>query len=209
MHAVQYLHENQIVHRDIKPENLVLDRRADVAKLCDFGMADRHGCVVQHGSGTIPYMSPEVVHAAGSITAHMAHDIWSIGVVLYVLLTGDFPWQKAHAHDVDYVSYARGDLSRGVWHKFSPALLAVFARIFVHPSRRCTAAELLTMLDVPYFQAKQAQLVSRGSMDTSSEDATQSLYSSKSCSSINEERDMPVPALRLHSANSLKESLSS
>ena len=70
--GVQYIHANGIVHRwvaccvlrvllidhsDLKPENVVVSADG-IAKICDFGMAERHGGVVKHGSGTGPYMAP-------------------------------------------------------------------------------------------------------------------------------------------------------
>ncbi len=67
---MSYLHSNGIVHRDIKPENIVVDA-CDIAKLCDFGMADYHDHVVAHGSGTGPYMAPEIINAKVWLLHHV------------------------------------------------------------------------------------------------------------------------------------------
>jgi len=199
---VQFLHEKNIAHRDIKPENVVIDEN-DVAKLCDFGMAEFHGNVVTHGSGTIPYISPEVLHAANGFVAQTCHDIWSLGVVLYVLLTGDFPWQKAHAHDVDYFTYASGDMARGSWRKFSPQLLHLFSRIFVHPTTRITATELLSAISIPFF-ARQSRKTSVDSDDSAS---TLSLECTLSIGSIEEDTETPM-AVHTNSRSSVREMMS-
>ena len=58
---MSHLHDHGLVHRDIKPENILVDANG-VAKLCDFGMAGRHGCRA-FGAGTRPYMAPEIFNA--------------------------------------------------------------------------------------------------------------------------------------------------
>ncbi len=83
--ALQYAHEQGIVHRDIKPENLLLDRAGRI-KIADFGIASLVGAGAD-GIGTPPYMAPE--QTAGKVD-HRA-DIYSLGVVLYELLTGERP----------------------------------------------------------------------------------------------------------------------
>jgi serine/threonine protein kinase len=95
--ALSVLHEAGIVHRDVKPSNIFLStlpRHPMRPKLLDFGLArvvsdlrlTRSGTVI----GTPLYMAPE--HAAGLATGPQA-DIWSIGVVIYEVLTGGSPFQ--------------------------------------------------------------------------------------------------------------------
>ncbi len=93
--ALEYAHSKGVIHRDIKPENLILDRQQNL-KIADFGLSKILGekqfsrlTATNTVMGTYEYMAPEQRSGAGGVD-HRA-DLYSLGVILYEMLTGDIP----------------------------------------------------------------------------------------------------------------------
>jgi len=114
--ALSEAHVLGIVHRDLKPENLFLTRRADgssCVKVLDFGIskqtgAQRSGAKTAFLLGSPMYMSPEQLNQCADIDARA--DIWSLGVVLFELLTASQP----------FVGESLGQLVTNILHKEAP-----------------------------------------------------------------------------------------
>ncbi|XP_069490327.1 myosin light chain kinase, smooth muscle-like isoform X3 [Ambystoma mexicanum] len=93
LEGVQYMHQQNIVHLDLKPENIVcVNRTGNNIKIIDFGLARmlKPGAQVKVMQGTPEFIAPEVIsfEPIGFTT-----DMWSIGVICYILLSGDSPFQ--------------------------------------------------------------------------------------------------------------------
>ena len=90
--AVSYVHNMSCVHRDLKLENILLDRNENV-KLCDFGFTREYEAKIAHLQtycGTVCYSAPEMLK--GEKYTGEKVDVWSLGIILYSLLTGELPF---------------------------------------------------------------------------------------------------------------------
>eukprot|EP00435_Cladocopium_sp_Y103_P049800 s587_g15.t1 len=139
-HAVRYCHDRGIIHRDIKPENILfVSSDSDApAKLIDFGIAC-HFKQTEHRKdekGTEAYLAPEVKNNS---SYSEKCDLWSLGVLLYAMLSGSLPFKSAAA--------ARsGDFSLEAeeWHSISPEAKDLIRQLLVvEPLERLSAAKVL------------------------------------------------------------------
>jgi beta-lactam-binding protein with PASTA domain len=144
--ALSAAHRADLLHRDIKPSNILVTPDDDV-RVADFGIA---GAAETQGSssdaimGSVPYCAPEVL--AGDAVAESA-DLYSVGVVLYEMLTGARPYPGDTAQEIT-ASQARGESAIEFPADISPAMRATLLKLLdpVAKHRYQTAGELLAAL---------------------------------------------------------------
>jgi len=92
MSGIEYSHKLKIVHRDLKPENILLDNDLNV-KIADFGPPSeiKDGDFLKTSCGSPNYAAPEVIR--GGLYTGPEIDVWSCGVILYVMLSGRLPFE--------------------------------------------------------------------------------------------------------------------
>lgn len=145
MQVVKYCHDNGIVHRDLKPENILLATKSSSSpiKLADFGLATyiKQGQNLHGTVGSPFYIAPEVL--AGGY--NQAADVWSAGVILYILLSGMPPFGgKTKSKIFDAVRAAELRFLPDVWDHISvSARELITGMLCVDPSKRLTAAQVL------------------------------------------------------------------
>lgn len=144
--AIEYCHRHKIVHRDLKPENLLLDDQDNV-KIGDFGLSNimTDGDFLKTSCGSPNYAAPEVI--SGKLYAGPEIDIWSCGVILYVMLCGRLPF------DDEYIPTLFKKINSGIYSL--PAYLSpdaaslLSSMLVVDPVKRITVAEIRQL---PWFQ---------------------------------------------------------
>ncbi|KAL4068848.1 kinase-like domain-containing protein [Scleroderma yunnanense] len=137
--GIEYSHKLKIVHRDLKPENVLLDDDLNV-KIADFGLSNeiKDGDFLKTSCGSPNYAAPEVIR--GGLYTGPEIDVWSCGVILYVMLCGRLPFE-----DED-VQTLFTKISQGSYHmpsSLSPdARGLINAMLAVDPVKRITIPEI-------------------------------------------------------------------
>jgi len=160
--AVERMHANGVAHRDLKPENfLFLTRDEDAElKLTDFGLSQffKAGETFPDVCGTAYYVAPEVLVGRGEPKS----DVWSVGVLAYILLSGEPPFNGRSDRDIFRAIHSGSDKAfkdrafRGrQWSKVSRAAKDAIIRMCLRdPKKRPSAAQ---MLEDPWVTGAKAR----------------------------------------------------
>jgi carbon catabolite-derepressing protein kinase len=137
--AIEYCHRHKIVHRDLKPENLLLDDNFNV-KIADFGLSNimTDGNFLKTSCGSPNYAAPEVI--SGKLYAGPEVDVWSCGVILYVLLVGRLPFDDEYIPTL-FKKIAAGNYSIPSYLS-GGAVNLIRRMLMVNPVHRITVAEI-------------------------------------------------------------------
>lgn len=138
--GVDYCHSKGVYHRDLKPENLLLDSQGNL-KISDFGLSalpEQGVSLLRTTCGTPNYVAPEVLSHKGYNGA--AADVWSCGVILYVLMAGYLPFDELDLTTL-YSKVERADFSCPTW--FPVGAKSLIHRILdPNPETRITIDEI-------------------------------------------------------------------
>ncbi|CAD6501574.1 BgTH12-01825 [Blumeria graminis f. sp. triticale] len=141
INGVSYMHSKGVGHRDIKPENILLSDSGNL-KIADFGLAtlfEYNGKTKLSTTmcGSPPYIAPEVISCSRDLHSRASTksvgyaanlvDVWSCGVVLFVLLIGNTPWDEPTSHSWEFEEYLgkKGRTSDDLWQKLPSSVLSL------------------------------------------------------------------------------------
>jgi len=147
--GMEYCHSQGVCHRDLKPENLLLDEQGNI-KISDFGLSALYEESTQEGllkttCGTPNYVAPEVVQNKGY--DGKISDIWSCGVILFVLLAGYLPFDEPNMMTL-FKKILKADYECPRWIS-KPAKTFIARLLSPDPKRRISIEE---MKDDPWFK---------------------------------------------------------
>lgn len=149
--SVKHLHEHGICHRDLKPENFIFSDNSDDAeiKLIDFGLSKRFGSIQEaHPEekmhtivGTPYYVAPEVLKG----NYDFACDVWSMGVILYIMLCGYPPFEGDNNKEIfKRVLQQKLDFDPDDWDVVSEEAKDLISKMLIkEPSERISAVDAL------------------------------------------------------------------
>lgn len=150
LRAVSYLHSLNIIHRDLKPENILFKSKSDDSeiKIIDFGLSKKCGeAETMHSVvGTLYYVAPEVLEKK---YGHEC-DIWSLGVILYILLSGRPPFEGQNVEVFTKIIKAEYDFESKRWKKVSKEAIDLIQKMMEHDKKKRISP--VEALNHPWFE---------------------------------------------------------
>ncbi|XP_050699792.1 serine/threonine-protein kinase SBK1-like [Eriocheir sinensis] len=200
--ALDFMHSKELVHRDLNMDNiLVFKSDFSHVKVCDFGATRKKGTLLKKRTVWLPYAPPEIVDAVQNEGFHAdpAQDVWQLGVLVYVLLTGRLPWQKACVTDPHYSEYLSWRKRRSLrtpkrFANFTSRLLRLLKRLLEPKAeKRAAAKEVVKYLEDRWLVRGGR---GRGGQDGGEADGQSVCYSSFSAHSCPKEKDRLLGPLK-------------
>ncbi|XP_039312049.1 serine/threonine-protein kinase Chk2 [Solenopsis invicta] len=153
--AVSYLHKEGITHRDLKPENILLKDNSDypLVKVSDFGMSKfvDTQTMMKTFCGTPMYVAPEILSTHGRSSYTNQVDVWSLGVILYICLSGMAPFNNNTL--VEQIIGGKYEFRRAHFQNVSQDAMKLIKRMMtVNPKERITMSYILLdpwLRDIP------------------------------------------------------------
>lgn len=149
MEGVKYLHDSDIVHRDLKLENLLLGKKGDIntIKIADFGLAKKYAPgALSTICGTPQYVAPEIIKGGKEpYTYGKECDLWSCGVILFILLGGYPPFYDSSEPGLfRKIRAGKYNMNDPVWDAVSKDAKDLLANLLnVNPAERLTVDQVL------------------------------------------------------------------
>ena len=144
--AIEYCHNNGIAHRDLKPENLLYLKEGseedNPLKIADFGLSQSFNLkkMLTSKVGTSYYVPPEIL--AGNYTEKC--DIWSAGIILYILLSGEPPFNGPNDETIfARIKTYKYEFPEQKWSKISVEAKDLLSKMLIQEDKRLSASQVL------------------------------------------------------------------
>jgi len=181
--AVNYIHTHGIVHRDIKLENFLYEKKdSNHLKLIDFGFSKIWDPNVKMAlsCGTLSYVAPEVLEK--SYTSKC--DLWSLGVVIFILLVGYMPFSGTEAHQVEMIKAGKCSYRKESWAKVSKEASEFVGKLLiVDAEKRLSAEQALAEDWIKKRTQTSLDSVDQGTLDSLATFAQASIFR-RACMSV-------------------------
>ncbi|XP_056397679.1 serine/threonine-protein kinase SBK1-like [Hyla sarda] len=158
--ALDFMHSKALVHRDVKLDNVLLfDKDCHYIKLADFGLTRLEGFHISPMKGTLPYSPPELCCLEENDTLELdsSLDVWALGILLFCISTGYFPWDTASTKDSQYEEFVRWQTTGNYqkipsqWKQFTCHAIDMFQKLLaINSVSRSPAIEVQKYLSDPW-----------------------------------------------------------
>ncbi|KAL4497962.1 hypothetical protein ABPG72_014819 [Tetrahymena utriculariae] len=153
--ALQYAHSKYYAHRDIKPENIMIDPETQKIKIIDWGASTSfNGEKIKQLVGSAYYIAPEILKRKGY---NEKVDIWSLGIVFYLLITGSTPYNSETTTEIfEEIKKYQLTFDDPLWEKFSNECKDLLSKMLnPQPNKRISAQQALKH---PWFEIQPLQV---------------------------------------------------